>query len=126
MSSKKEDIKAMRKALDDCKKFLDEMEYPELQGAGLALQGGLQYEIDATSEEGTEFTPENIYVALKKRVDEGENGDEAVFRDAYTKTIIAVHMIFGINEYHKFLMWFFEKSQEGFDTSILDVVDNKE
>ena len=45
----------MRKDLEDRKKFLDKMEYPELQGAGLALQGGLQYEIDATSEEGTKI-----------------------------------------------------------------------
>ena len=58
MSNKKESIKAMRKDLEDCKKFLDEMEYPELHGAGLALQGGLQYEIDTTSEEGTEYTPD--------------------------------------------------------------------
>ena len=68
----------------------------------------------------------NIYEALKAKVGAGENGSDEEFGDAYTKTIIAAHMIFGINEHHKFFMWFFEKSQEGFDTSILGVVDNKE
>ena len=55
MSNKKESIKAMRKDLEDRKKSLDKVEYPELQRAGLALQGGLHYEIDATSEEGTKI-----------------------------------------------------------------------
>lgn len=125
MTNRENDSKAMRQALEDCKKFLDEMEYPELQGAGIALTGGLRYEINATSEDGTEYTPDNIYEALKKKVEYGENGNDEEFGDAYTKTVIAVHMIFGIDEYHKFLMWFFEQTQDGLDSSLIDIVDNK-
>ena len=121
MLNKTQDIEAVRKALEDCKSFLNEMEYPELQGAGIALTGGLQYQVNATDEDGgIEYTPDNIYEALKAKVDTGENGSDEEFGDSYTKTIVAVHMLFGIHEYHKFLMWFMEKAQEGFDYSLPD------
>ena len=82
MTNRENDSKAMRQALEDCKKFLDEMEYPELQGAGIALTGGLRYEINATSEDGTEYTEEHRW--------------QVVATDKYSSnTIIQVYL----NEY---------------------------
>ena len=107
---KEKNILTMRQCIADCEGFLDGMDFLEMEAAGFSFRNALKLEIETNKE--NEFHKENIMNALTKKMDEGINGTDADFSEAYSTMLFAVRMLYAIHEHTRIIEWYSQNQSE--------------
>ena len=101
---REKNILTMQQCVADSEQFLNSMDFLEIEAAGFSFRNALKLEIETNKE--NEFHKESIVNALKKKMEDGINGTDDDFGEAYSTMLFAVRMLYAIHEHTRIIDWY--------------------